>query len=100
MFKADSRDATSTVRVLAHAKYALDEVPFQLPCSWECRMLGHKISGHVIANHLGAAVECAQISAFPSLESEQHDKAVQVSHPVGDRETTGVASKVSKTAFV
>ena len=54
----------------------------------------------MIANHLGAAVGCAQISAFPSLESEQHDKAVQVSHQVGDRETTGVASKVSKTAFV
>lgn len=97
-YKADSRDAISAVRIPAHAKYALDEVPFQLPCSWECRMLGHKISGHVITSPLRAAIACAQNSAFSSLETKHHNNAAQVSQPVGDRGVTGRASKLSKNS--
>lgn len=96
--KADSRDAMSAIRVPAHSKCALDEVPFQLPCSWERRMLGHKISGHVITSPLRAATACARNSAFSSLETKHYNNAIQVSQLVGDRGVTGRASKLSKNS--
>ena len=54
----------SAVRIPAHAKYALDEAPFQLPRKLGMQDAGS--SGHVIASHLAAAIERARNSAFPS----------------------------------